>query len=98
MIILLPDAKDGLKNLENNFSKIKLHEISNKMSQYHVTVKLPRFKLEQSLDLKETLTKVIIYLKIKHKSFLNKQLMSFIVAWMSNNVFIKGKLFQHIRR
>lgn len=58
MIILLPDVKDGLKNLENNFSKIKLHEISKKMSQYHVTVKLPRFKLEQSLQLKDTLTKL----------------------------------------
>jgi serpin B len=56
MIILLPDAKDGLKDLENNFSKIKLHEISNKMSQYHVTVKLPRFKLEQSLQLEDTLS------------------------------------------
>lgn len=69
MIILLPDAKDGLKNLEDNFSKIKLHEISNKMSQYHVTVKLPRFKLEQSLDLKETLSNVIIYLTIKKQHF-----------------------------
>jgi len=60
MIILLPDEKDGLKNLENNFSKIKLHEISNKMSQYYVTVKLPRFKLEHSMELKETLSNVSI--------------------------------------
>jgi len=60
MIILLPDEKDGLKNLEKNFAKIKLHEISKKMSQYHVTVKLPRFKLEQSLQLKDTLSKVNI--------------------------------------
>ncbi|KAL5234128.1 hypothetical protein ACI65C_001538 [Semiaphis heraclei] len=56
MIILLPDAKDGLKDLENNFSKINLHEISNKMTQHHVTVKLPRFKLEQTLQLEETLS------------------------------------------
>ncbi|XP_025406328.1 serpin B4-like isoform X7 [Sipha flava] len=56
MMILLPDEKDGLKNLENNLSKIKIHEISNKMSQYHVTVKLPRFKLEQSLQLEDTLS------------------------------------------
>uniref|UniRef100_A0A481MQK4 Serpin n=1 Tax=Nipponaphis monzeni TaxID=196483 RepID=A0A481MQK4_9HEMI len=56
MMILLPDAKDGLKNLENNFSKINLHDISKKMSKYHVTVKLPRFKLEQTLQLKETLS------------------------------------------
>ncbi|XP_060838643.1 leukocyte elastase inhibitor-like isoform X2 [Rhopalosiphum padi] len=56
MIILLPDAKDGLKELENNFSKINLHDISKKMTQYHVTVKLPRFKLEQSLQLEEVLS------------------------------------------
>ncbi|XP_008178951.1 serine protease inhibitor 4, serpin-4-like isoform X11 [Acyrthosiphon pisum] len=56
MIILLPDAKDGLKELENNLSKINLNDISNKMSQYHVTVKLPRFKLEQSLQLEDTLS------------------------------------------
>ncbi|KAL5234129.1 hypothetical protein ACI65C_001539 [Semiaphis heraclei] len=56
MIILLPDAKDGLKYLENNFPKIKLHEISNKMTQHHVTVKLPRFKFEQSFQLDETLS------------------------------------------
>lgn len=61
MMILLPDAKDGLKNLENNLSKIKLHEISDKMTQYHVTVKLPRFKLEQSLDLADTLSNVSIF-------------------------------------
>lgn len=53
MIILLPDAKDGLKNLENNFSKIKLHEITKKMSTYDVNVKLPRFKIEQSFELGE---------------------------------------------
>lgn len=57
-MILLPDAKDGLKNLENNFSKINLHDISNDMSDYQVSVKLPRFKLEQTLQLEETLSNV----------------------------------------
>jgi len=65
MIILLPDAKDGLKDLENNLSKINLNDISNKMSQYHVTVKLPRFKLEQSLELGDTLSNVSILTKKK---------------------------------
>jgi len=65
MIILLPDAKDGLKDLENKLSKINLNDISNKMSQYHVTVKLPRFKLEQSLELGDTLSNVSILIKKK---------------------------------
>ncbi|NP_001156102.2 serine protease inhibitor 4-like isoform X1 [Acyrthosiphon pisum] len=56
MIILLPDAKDGLNTLENNFSKINLHEISKNMTQHYIRVKLPSFKLEQSLQLKETLS------------------------------------------
>jgi len=58
MMILLPDAKDGLKNLENNFSKINLHDISTNMSTYDVTVKLPRFKLEQTLQMEDTLSNV----------------------------------------
>jgi len=64
-MILLPDAKDGLKDLEKNFSKINLHDISSNMSKYHVTVKLPRFKLEQSLDLKNILSNVSINIKIQ---------------------------------
>ncbi|CAI6369440.1 unnamed protein product [Macrosiphum euphorbiae] len=56
MIILLPDAKDGLNALENNFSKINLHDISKNMTQHYIRVKLPSFKLEQSLQLKDTLS------------------------------------------
>lgn len=58
MMILLPDDYDGLKNLESNFSKINLHDISKKMNKYKVNVKLPRFKLEQTLQLEETLSSV----------------------------------------
>lgn len=61
MIVLLPDAKDGLKNLEQNLSNIELYEFSKKMSIHRVTLKLPRFKIEQSLELKETLSNVRIY-------------------------------------
>lgn len=60
MIILLPEAKDGLKNLENNLSKIKINEIIQKMRVYVVDVKLPRFKMDHSLQLKETLSNVSI--------------------------------------
>jgi len=91
MIILLPDAKDGLKDLENNLSKINLNNISNKMSQYHVTVKLPRFKLEQSVQLEKTLSNVRIHINKKKKSIFIY--LYNILAWMSNNVYSSGKLF-----
>jgi len=58
MIILLPEAKDGLNNLEDNISKFNLHDISKKMNQNYLSVKLPRFKIEQSLQLVETLSNV----------------------------------------
>lgn len=60
MIIVLPDAKDGLKELENNLSKINLNDISKKMAQNYLSVRLPRFKIEQSLQLNETLSNVSI--------------------------------------
>lgn len=92
MMILLPDAKDGLQELENNFSKINLHDISKKMTQYHVTVKLPRFKLEHSLQLEEVLSNV----SKCHKQYIIILLyiyFNYFPAWMSNNVYTSGKLF-----
>lgn len=62
MIIVLPDEKDGLENIENNFPKINLNNILNKMNGYHVHVKLPRFKLEQSLRTEGILSNVRIHL------------------------------------
>ncbi|XP_050430549.1 leukocyte elastase inhibitor-like isoform X2 [Adelges cooleyi] len=58
MIILLPDANGGLNDLEKNLSKIKLNELTEKMSKYKVNVKLPRFKLEQSFDLQDVLVEL----------------------------------------
>ncbi|XP_050548235.1 serpin B4-like, partial [Daktulosphaira vitifoliae] len=58
MMILLPDAKDGLSKLENNLSKIKLFEISKKMSTYTVDVKMPKFKIEQEYNLVDVLNKL----------------------------------------
>ncbi|VVC24911.1 Serpin domain,Serpin, conserved site [Cinara cedri] len=53
MIILLPDDKDGLKSLEKNLVNINLNNIFKQMNEYHVSVKLPSFKIEQSLYLEE---------------------------------------------
>lgn len=65
MIILLPDDKDGLKSLEKNLLNINLHDIFKQMNQYHVSVKLPSFKIEQSLYLEEAFTRVRILQNLK---------------------------------
>jgi len=70
MIILLPEAKDGLEILENNLSIINLHAISNNMTQTYVYVKLPRFKLEQSVQLEKTLSNVRILIIKKNYLYL----------------------------
>lgn len=57
-MILLPDAKDGLKDLEANFSKTQFNEILNNFNCFTVSVKLPRFQLEHSFELKDTLSNV----------------------------------------
>lgn len=58
MIILLPDSISDMENLEKNITKIKLYDIFSKMKTYDVIVKLPHFKLEQTTNMKESLTKV----------------------------------------
>ena len=57
MIILLPDDKDGLANLEANLTADHLANLRlHPHSQNDVKVALPRFKLEESASLKETLS------------------------------------------
>lgn len=45
MMILLPYAKDGLKDFKNNFSPIDLREISKKIIKHDVMIKFPSFKM-----------------------------------------------------
>ncbi|XP_050532596.1 serpin B4-like isoform X2 [Daktulosphaira vitifoliae] len=58
MVILLPDAIDGLRNLENHLSKIRFSVLLENMDTFEVSVKLPRFKLEKSIDLKNVLVEL----------------------------------------
>lgn len=88
MMILLPDAIDGLKDLEANFSKLQFNEIVNNLHCYTVSVKLPRFKLEQSFELKDTLSKVS-----RQINNFQIKIIKYFVAWMSYNVYTRGKLF-----
>ncbi|XP_057555364.1 serpin B3-like isoform X2 [Hippopotamus amphibius kiboko] len=58
MVVLLPDEVDGLQKLEDQLTAEKLMEWTNSenMREHDVDLHLPRFKVEESYDLKDTLT------------------------------------------
>lgn len=58
MLILLPNERDGLPQLEEKLQSINLAELMTKMYSQEVEVSLPKFKIEFDLDLKETLEKL----------------------------------------
>lgn len=58
MFIILPNKRTGLAALEEKLSSINLKDLSKNMFNVDVHVTLPKFKVEFSLSLKETLTKV----------------------------------------
>jgi serpin B len=61
MIILLPNQKTGLANLEAKLDQIDLAELTSKMyRQEEVYVYLPRFKIEFKVQLNDHLSKVRI--------------------------------------
>ena len=45
MIVLLPDTKDGLWNLETRVSAPMLHDCFPRMVEHEVKLSLPRFKM-----------------------------------------------------
>lgn len=56
MVVLLPDDLGGLCHLEENLSAIKLRELLNNLSMKNdVRLRLPKFKLEHSIDLEVAL-------------------------------------------
>ncbi|XP_032167042.1 serpin B3 [Mustela erminea] len=58
MVLLLPDEVDGLQKLEDQLTAEKLIEwtSSQNMRDNYVDLYLPRFKVEETYDLKDTLT------------------------------------------
>jgi serpin B len=56
MTIILPDSKIGLAELESKLHQVNLDALLGDLSQgAYVTVKMPKFKIESKLDLKEVL-------------------------------------------
>lgn len=58
MIIILPDEIDGLAELEAKLDSVDLFDELNYLQQPTVTVALPRFKLEKTMDLNDILKSV----------------------------------------
>ncbi|XP_035684666.1 leukocyte elastase inhibitor-like isoform X5 [Branchiostoma floridae] len=58
MLIFLPDAVEGIKDLESSLTAATLQTVSSKMYSTKVNLLLPRFKLEQEFGLGDTLKKM----------------------------------------
>ncbi|KAJ3654865.1 hypothetical protein Zmor_014021 [Zophobas morio] len=58
MVIILPSKRNAIAELEKKLSTVNLAEITNKMWHIKVTVALPKFKIEQTIDLEDSLTKL----------------------------------------
>lgn len=58
MVFVLPDSRDGLAEVEKKLVQRDLKELHKKLREVEVEVSLPKFKLEESLDLVETLSKM----------------------------------------
>lgn len=63
MVIILPNARDGIKNLESKLVDVDLSTITNNMDTVEVQVSLPKFKIETDMDLGEILTKVYVLIR-----------------------------------
>lgn len=55
MYIMLPNRKDGLQDLEENFDKINMTAIHNDNVMYRIEMYLPKFKIETTLNLNQPL-------------------------------------------
>lgn len=58
MVVVLPKARDGLRNLEKRLTGKQLRDIISRMEQRKVKVQLPKFGIRSRIDLKDTLSKM----------------------------------------
>ncbi|RZC38305.1 serine protease inhibitor 3/4-like, partial [Asbolus verrucosus] len=58
MIIILPNKRNGIRDLEEKLATVNLTHIKRDMRNTEVNVALPRFKIEQTIDLEDSLTKL----------------------------------------
>lgn len=70
MLIILPNKKTGLSDLESKLNTIDLSEITRSMYSQEVNVEIPKFKIEFDIELNEPLQKVFLLLRIFSLNFL----------------------------
>lgn len=58
MVILLPDTKDELTNLEDNLSKLNLDDLDSLLDRKEIQVTLPKFTINGSFSLKRQLQRL----------------------------------------
>lgn len=60
MLALLPNEREGLKSLIANLKNVNLLDLSERLHNQEVVVTFPKFKIDFSIELKETLEKLDI--------------------------------------
>ncbi|XP_058981857.1 antichymotrypsin-2-like isoform X3 [Musca domestica] len=55
MLIILPNSRTGLVDLEEKLKSVSLHDLTSKMSSYKVNVDMPKFKAEFEMELSDVL-------------------------------------------
>lgn len=58
MMIILPNKKDGLSDLESKIDQVNFQDLAKSLQEEEVVVKIPKFKIESSIQMKDVLEKV----------------------------------------
>ena len=58
MVFVLPDEREGLAGVEAKLATRNLSELDKKLREAEVEVTIPRFKLEETLELVDNLKEV----------------------------------------
>lgn len=67
MIIILPNKKNGIAELEQKLASVDLTKITENMYRPEVKVSLPKFKIETTIDLKDSLSEVRLFVIISYR-------------------------------
>jgi len=58
MVVVVPDAIEGLPEIEARFADLDLNQILKEGRKREIILTMPKFKLEQTIELNDILQKV----------------------------------------